>query len=341
MTKLGNIKYVGSTPAGDPFGTDPSWLPLVEVPIPRQDGTDKPLIVPPGGTEPVAYERVSTVAKIVDGAGFLVDWKLGMLARGMALSPDLLEMAAMIKWNSPEMKSIVNTAHDRAGGNRKANWGTAVHLAQQNEVPLEAIPDLMEQDVRAIRLLHERLGIEIRGTELFVVNDELRTAGTFDTRAYSPVYDLHIRDYKTGKIEWIPWAIQTGIYANSYLVDISLLAEGKFAPRIPLGVNTDVAVIDHVPREMSAARPKPVNIARGYEVAKQIVAMMPALSAADWFYPEDEGVKRKDVIDHAIATAVCKEDILNVQRQCTRYWTKAQAEAARVKWREIVATGLG
>src|SRR6478735_3839727 len=113
----GNISVVGE---------NVGLLSTVERGIPREPGTQYPMIVPPEGGPPVPYQRVSVVAEAVETQRWLLDWYVGMAIKGMAASPDLCQMAAVLPdWNSEEMGPIREAAHDRAGGNAKANWGNA------------------------------------------------------------------------------------------------------------------------------------------------------------------------------------------------------------------------
>lgn len=314
---------------------DPAWLPAAELPVPR-DHQERPLIVPPGGVEPVPYERVSRVSSAVDTLQWLMDWKLGLTALGMARSRDLCQMAAGLEWNDPRMQSIVATAHDRAGGNEKANWGTAVHTFTERGTPLEDIPPEMRYDVAAYRLGLEREGIEVVETEVFVVNDELRVAGTLDTIAVHESLGRYVEDKKTGKYAAMAVAVQLACYAHAKRVDMDLVAAGRWSPRGDLDVNLEVGVCARIPREGGSVTFPKVDIARGWRLAQLAMEVKEHQDYAGWSFPEPLGkVTRSDTIMASIEAAQSRPELRDIIAHCERYFTKAHKEAVNRRWKEV------
>ncbi len=331
---------------------DPAWLPDNEVGIPR-DSKDRPLIVPPGGDEPVAYERISRVGGWTDSLDWLMDWRLGHLAIGMARSPDLCMMAAACEdWNDPHIRDIVETAHDRAGGNYKANWGTAFHAHTDPGADPARLPDEMQDPARAYYLAMERAGARVVRHEVFVVNDLLQIAGTLDTLALHDDLGLHVQDKKTGHYKAMPFAIQTSCYANGEgVLDMDELREGRWAGRHDLRVdpatgedygpvNLERGVIAHVPRPEPGSHTRcslrKVNIKRGWQAAHRAVLVHEDQTCGEWTEPEPLGkVTRADLISDAIARATCRADLLALRENAGRYMTKAQKATANARWTEL------
>lgn len=323
---------------------DPAWLPESEVGIPRDD-KERPLIVPPGGGEPVPYERISRVGGFTDTLEWLMDWRLGHLALGMARNPDLCwQAAAYDDWNDPRMRDLVETAHDRAGGNLKANYGTAVHAHSDPGANPEHVPQEMREDVRAYHLAMEQAGVQVLWHEVFVVDDVLQVAGTVDTIGLHPLLGVHVADKKTGHYKAMPFAIQLACYANARKVDMHAVREGVLSDRLPLGmdprtgedhgdVNRDRAVVAHIPKGGGSCTLRKVDIKRGYEAALRAMDVRRDQTCGEWTDPEPLGkVSRSATIAAAIAGATCRADLIALKANAERYMTKAHRAAAREKW---------
>lgn len=323
---------------------DPAWLPENEVGIPR-DSKERPLIVPPGGTEPVPYERISRVGGWTDTLEWLMDWRLGHLALGMARNPDLCwQAAAFDDWNDPRMRDLVETAHDRAGGNLKANYGTAMHAHTDPGAVPEHVPTEMREDALAYHLAMEQAGVTIVRHEVFVVDDELQVAGTVDTIALHPALGLHVADKKTGHYKAMPFAIQLACYAHSSQVDMHAIREGVWADRVPLGVdmvtgddagpvNLERAVVAHIPKGGGSAKLRKLDIKRGREAAHRAVLVHADQVCGEWTDPEPLGaVSRKDTLTAAIEGATCRADLTALHANAARYMTKAMLARMRERW---------
>lgn len=336
---------------------DPAWLPDNEVGIPR-DGKDRPMIVPPSGDEPVPYERISRVGGWTDSLEWLMDWRLGHLALGLARSPDLCHLAAGFDgWNDPRMADIVERAHDRAGGNVKADWGTAMHSHTDPGANPEHVPEAMRLSARAYHLAMEQAGVRVVRHEVFVVCDFLQIAGTLDYLGLQDSLGLHVGDKKTGHYKAMPFGIQLACYANSEgVLDMDLLREGKWAGRHSLSVNpatgedygpmnTERGVVAHLPkpeldefgnRSYPRATLRKVNTKRGWEAAQRAVLVHEDQTSGDWTDPEPLGkVTRGQVVDDAITNATCRDDLRALQANAGAYMTKAQREQANARWLDL------
>lgn len=194
--------------------------------IPR-DRWDRPLIIPIGGGEPVAYTRVSTLAKALDDLNQLMAWKARKTAEGMLRRPDLMtRLAGLLANGNPDtdyrtkklINSVVADACEAAGASTGRSAGTGFHhLTEAIDKGIEAlfVPEADKPRLEAYRKAtapYEPLDIET-----FVVCDEVRSAGTFDRLYRCPDGKVRVGDLKSGKSEAdYPFAttLQLAIYAH-------------------------------------------------------------------------------------------------------------------------------
>lgn len=197
------------------------------VEIPR-DRWGRPLVVPPEGGEPVAYTRVSSLAKALDDLNNLMAWKQRKTAEGLLRRPDLLtRLAGALANGDPDthwptkrdLNSICREATEAASASKGASAGTGLHALTEaidrGDQPLW-VPDGDRQRLDAYRAATE--GHAALDAEVFVVCDELRTAGSFDRLWLCPDGKVRVGDLKTGKSEKdypLATATQISIYANS------------------------------------------------------------------------------------------------------------------------------
>lgn len=257
-----------------------------EVPegIPR-DRWKRPLIIPPGGGEPVAYTRASTMAKALDNGSGLSKWKVRMVTRGMGLDEDLAAKAAALplltgdrRKDGPTNALLDEYAEEAmrlAGAHNKRDWGTAVHgYTEDGRQGDPTVPARMKSDVDSYWEAVQLNGIRLVATEVFVVNDELQVAGTFDDLYYSYLYGLIVGDKKTGRENMHSVLIQMAIYANSVLYDpatgarapLNSLCDAVDLKRYP--VNLKHALYVHIPKGEGTTRFVEADIEKGYAAAR-------------------------------------------------------------------------
>ncbi|MFM2437559.1 MAG: hypothetical protein RLZ55_370 [Actinomycetota bacterium] len=197
----------------------------------QRDRFGRPRIVPPDGSKPTYYTRVSTMAKTLEDTYTLGQWQQRQVIRGLALKSALVDRAITAvtvgdaKGEDPKaaLQEIVDEAHVIAGSSDAAEYGTSVHAwaeyADFHDHDVSRIPADMRADVAAYRLTLEEAGVVPLEAETFVVCDRLRCAGSFDRLYRMPDGAVVIGDIKTGS--WgaqygtQSWAIQLAIYANS------------------------------------------------------------------------------------------------------------------------------
>lgn len=189
---------------------------------------------PNGGTD--LYRRVTTVAGYLDDMSGLIDWKSAMTAFGMAKSPSLLANFRLLSWadDKAKVKEMVKKAASVGGADDAADMGTAFHkLVEMHHAGEDLDDDLITPEfkkaLKAYTGAIDNWGFTCEATELTVVNDTWRAAGTADL-VFSAKEDLEtpfgtipagecfIADVKTGSVSELSgmkMGMQLGIYAHS------------------------------------------------------------------------------------------------------------------------------
>jgi hypothetical protein len=221
---------------------------------------DRPLIIPVGGGELVPYTRASGLADEIAGGGQgLTIWAKRNVALGIARNEDLAAMAAGLEYGDKKLDEIIETAITRV--DHKAAWGTAVHSLTEGPEPSPFAPKRMQPDVSAYYTELKRCGLTSVASELFVVNDELRVAGTFDDVYHHPLDGYKVGDKKTGKKKPLNVMVQLAVYAGGFLYDPATGA------RTPLGVRRDKGLLAHIPKGEGAAEFFDVDLMLGRDLA--------------------------------------------------------------------------
>lgn len=165
----------------------------------------------------VPYSRMSAIAKSLDTKENLVEWAAAQAAVGVMLDASARsEIVTLINefdgdpWNAEDednprsgksrLKTAVEQARTTAGQHTAASAGTEFHklaeLVNSGREPrlvqdhLQPLLDEYKMAVQPIRFLRQ---------ELFVVNDELRRAGSLDYLLRLPDGRVMVSDLKTGK----------------------------------------------------------------------------------------------------------------------------------------------
>ena len=232
------------------------------------------------------FTRVSNIAKVLEDTYHLDLWKDRMLAKGLAMRPDLVMLAGATpldeKWKFSN--DIVRPARDTAGGSQGANHGTAFHSLTEIVDRGEAVPqgthldNVKRLDLYRRSLNDHRLAVIPEWMERVVLNREHRLVGRTDRALIardmsllgepSTGYGYVIGDVKSQKsmdFGCMSIAMQLAIYAHADLVwneDAGRWEE----PDIEL--NRDVAVVMHVPSDRVAADIHVIDIARGWELVQ-------------------------------------------------------------------------
>lgn len=252
--------------------------------IPR-DRWGRPLIVPPDGGKPVAYTRVSTLAKALDDKTALTAWRCRQTVLGLSQRPDLVRKAKAVHEDKRAMDDIVEEAMVAAQSGAAANTGTALH-AFADQVDAGADPatlldpgDPLLGDLIAYRDATAHLTKE--AAELFVVCDRLQAAGSFDRLITIPDVGLVVADLKTGQHEPdYPHGVaqQIATYAHGSLYDPDG-SPHRIATLQHLGVRTDVGLLIHLPAGQGRCDLYLIDLEHGWALAQTAVAVRAAYKA--------------------------------------------------------------
>lgn len=224
----------------------PMYDPLDAAPHPetglRRGRQGRPKLKPRGINTRVEYTRASALAGYITSSMGLEKWTRRLIARGAGIKPQLARMAAaedydqapgtekdaLYKEAGQNIDTYIEGMIEAAGGHDKANWGTAVHSL----VRPGAKGVVAEEDVEVQRALegfaYAMEPIERLASEVFVANDELLAAGTFDGMVRLPTLPEFacVADWKTGEMNIIEHIVQLAVYANGELYDV----DGDDAP---------------------------------------------------------------------------------------------------------------
>lgn len=247
----------------------------------KRDRWKRYLLPDPQTGEEVAWTRVSTIKSCIANTHNLEQWKRRQVARGLALRPDLLALAASVTNLPVDDKSARETLNDvckqadaAAGSRAGANLGTAIHHATEaldRGTPLREIilPPPYDRDIHAYDQARRVAGMVTlpEHIERIVVIPELRIAGTLDRLTFWRG-GRRIKDVKTGQDAHeygaLELAVQLGLYANaSYMWNLDT---EQYEPMPE--VAKDWGILAHVPSGQGVTNFYPVNIAVGWEYAQ-------------------------------------------------------------------------
>jgi hypothetical protein len=276
-----------------------------------------PMIVPRGETMPVEYTRASAMADFLahDIIG-LKKWEIRYLIPWLARSPDLIEWAATLYYSTgpltgtlpmeerkrigQQIDQIASMVLERAAIHEAANVGSAIH---EVTVPGHPGAPLHPKLAAATKAYHQITSPFTRvASEVFVVNDELKVGGTFDSGYLSPEYPgcVLIGDTKSGKsVHQAEFEIQLACYSRGEVYLGSPVSEGWDSPGTDaeevfedqrltfeeffgLPVNQKVAYLVHVPVE-GAPKPRVIkmDLVRGWDLAQKAAEVRDARKVID------------------------------------------------------------
>lgn len=254
----------------------------------EQRSWKRPLIVPRGGTKAVPYTRASSLADYAANTRAIQTWQMRYLARGLGQREDLAALAGVETYNTgwdkddnPDnqesgrrLDSIIVRALDTARIHEKADMGTAGHTASnpgyEGHVP-SRVRDGVADWRRTCR------GLTILDTEVFLANDELKSAGTVDhvidgadldpDECFGIDLSRHVvaLDKKFGQWKARSFEIQLFVYADGELHGrgADWGQRWTYAERYGKPCSTEVAIIAHIPFEGAQAHLVPIDLRHG------------------------------------------------------------------------------
>lgn len=221
--------------------------------IPERDRWGRPMVVPLGETEAVAYTRATTFASAPEDGYVLDKWTQHQLMVGLAARPDLVLSAYAHRDNWGRLNEIADEALLATEANTRATVGTALHLlAEQVDagaMDWSLVPEPYKADLEKYQEL--TAGWIWVAHEEFRVWDRYRVAGTADRRGYDPLDgQLRIADLKFGRIDSSPQkvSIQLTGYAEGVTYDLETHERGPEDD-----CDRERAVVIHIPQAENEA----------------------------------------------------------------------------------------
>jgi len=181
-------------------------------------------LLPDETGQDTGWTRATTFAATLAESYGLRIWEQRQVVWGLSRRPDLLTLASTIV--GPEDKkalgAIVDSAHEAAGTQAKANMGTAIHEAiasVERSGSWEHVPDALRGDVDGYfrELAKRRIQVVPEFIERTCIIPAFKVAGTFDNIVRCPDGQYRILDKKTGNLDYaeIEFAVQMALYANA------------------------------------------------------------------------------------------------------------------------------
>ena len=237
----------------------------------------------------VIYPRVTTLTGRAEDKSGLLNYMLSTGVEGVFNSPELQAAWAVLdKTDFKAKRALLDKIKTNAGADAKAQIGTAIHSVTESldrGENLDGFPDTLVQDALAYRNQVNRLHLTPIVAELFVVNEELGTAGTLDRIFQGPSGQFYVGDLKTSAREdsakWSlsSWSTQVAVYANSKPVMDNQIVEWSdigipalSAPDLTSGI------VIHVAQGKAIGKAYRVDLNQGFERAK----------AAAFLYKQDK-----------------------------------------------------
>lgn len=307
--------------------------PPLRVDCPR-DRFKRPVI------DGVTYQRVTTLAGMIDDTYALTNWKMRQVAKGVAWRDDIRIAVATTKDDDQdgkrELDALCERAMDAAGGNAGSAMGTAFHRVTQiaqahpDVDPASYCPPELRGELAAYRALiaHGGLSMPVEYQERTGICPELGVAGTWDDLAAGGLScgcgRFHVVDKKSGQREFEygqgKVSAQLSIYARfrslwlaiggGYEQPPEICPEVGYVISVPIGRPDDAVIY-------------PVDLVKGWERAKLAVDIREARSVKRGLFGEALTLPGARVV-HGITETVVKP-----ARKPRR--TKAQIEADKAE----------
>jgi hypothetical protein len=227
-----------------------------------------------GKVEP--WTRATTFAKSISDTFTLSQWSQRMVAKGLAIRPDLLALAHHldVKGDRDKLNQVCEDAKAAAGNKVAANLGTALHAFSENldrGMDIATVPEPHRADLEAYQAACQAAGVRVvpEMIERQTVLPAFDVGGTFDRvlslsgiepwfqreltdagyNVAAPDGSLVIGDVKSGQdlqYGWNEIAIQLAIYALGVRHSGVWDRQGKrWEP--PRPVRLDFAIVMHLP----------------------------------------------------------------------------------------------
>lgn len=340
------VEILGESMQPDPFAPPNAPSAPVE---PKYDRWNRYLLPDPVTGEERAWTRVSTIARTLADEFKLTLWKMRMVAKGIALRPDLHAGAAAAdpEEDKSDLNSIAKQAMDAAEASRGANLGTAMHTfarrldAGESAATLRC-PAPLDADLSAYHSLMRTAGLRIEQSERVVLLPALGIAGRFDRIVRQSSGDakaapLATLDLKTGKDlshSWLEIAIQQALYAHAEAMWVP--ATNSYEP-MPTGVDQHRGLVLHLPIGKAAPRLYAVDLTKGWaavELALQVRAARGDAKNMAWLVTPQDPMA---VALHNVSRAANQQELAELWETLNKrgLWTQEVNAAAALRWEQI------
>lgn len=288
-----------------------------------------------------AWTRATTIARVLADEYNLSLWAQRMVAKGMAIRPDLVAGAAAadIEADKGTLNSIAEQAKEQAGSKSGANLGTALHafterLDRGETLKSLSAPAPLNKDISAYRKLISAAGLQIvpEFIERIVVVPELGVAGTIDRLAGNRVFDL--KTAKSVDYSWMEIAIQLAIYAHASHAWNP--ATGAYDP-MP-AVDRAVGLVLHLPVGKASPQLYYVNLTEGWRLA-QIASDVKAARSKAKDLAREFSVEAPDTVMKLITKAETQQALAELWATYhpRGLWTSEVNAYAQARLRHITA----
>jgi hypothetical protein len=285
------IEVLGESTVVDQFAS--------AVPEVKRDRWGRYLLPHPETGKEQAWTRVTTLARTLADTFGLEQWGKRMVAKGVAMRPDLIASASAASVDDKgTLDKVAEAAMETAGASSGRNLGTALHsfterLDRGEPLRSLAAPPPLDKDLvaYAAALKAGGLTVEPGGIERIVVLPELGVAGTLDRIVKLRKGGRAIKDLKTAKdvsYSWLEIAIQEACYARAPYIWDPLAGAYE---RMPADVDKDRGLVLHLPVGQARAQVYGVNLIKGWAYAQMAAEVRAARSGAKslaWLVEPDD-----------------------------------------------------
>jgi len=240
---------------------DPTTSSATEV---RRDRWGRYLVVPPGGGKPTGYQRMTTLAKMLEDTSNLTTWSARMALLGAAKRPDIVASVLAADPNDRDtLNRLVEQAKEHGGANVRRELGTALHRFIELKVPDPAyqVPEPYTADVAAALDRIDAAGFDIcpEYSEVVLVLDAYGVAGMCDMvvrrRSDGALFILDVKTGSSVRYGAFGWSVQlTGYSLANNIYRQGAAADGSDDERLPMPpVSRERGLILHVEPESGHA----------------------------------------------------------------------------------------
>lgn len=266
----------------------------------ERDRWGRPLIEQESGS-PQAYTRATTMAGTLEDLNGLIAWKQAVTAIGVTRSKSIQASMSFLSYDEDKgkVKALVEKAFALGGGEDKADIGTAFHSLVEmyhrdiHPQPGVELPDGFGESLEAYKSFVADWGMKAAASELTIVEDQNRVAGTadllvtFDRDMETPfgtitAGDAIIADVKTGSVSdysGMKMGMQLAAYSHGKPYDAAKGVRLQWPTRIA----TWVGLILKVDLEAHTVEPWWLDLKSAFELIPLAVQVRDARKAGRSF----------------------------------------------------------